>query len=427
MLDLQYIRDNQAAVQKACDLKNKKVDVSAFLAIDSQKNKIQFEIDDLRFQQKEAGKNREIEKATSLKENIQTLSEEFRVLAESHQAIWETIPNMIHPDVAIGKNEDENVVLRVEWTKPSFSFTPRDHQILGENLGILDKNKASVISWSRFFFLIWDLARLQNAVVQFSLNAAQDPSVIKQIIKEKNLKIDPRPFTLVVPPLIISQETMWKMWRLHPKEDRYCLEEDNQVLIWSAEHCLGPLHMDETIAESELPVRYIAFTPAFRREAGSYWKDTGGIIRTHQFEKIEMESFCLPEHGEQEQELFTGIQEYLLRSLWLHYQVINICTGDMWAMDYKQIDMETWFPSQNKFRETHTSDYMTDYQARRLKTKYKKDDGETGFTHMNDATAFALWRILAALLENYQNEDGSINIPEVLWPYMGGQKIITKK
>lgn len=148
--------------------------------------------------------------------------------------------------------------------------------------------------------------------------------------------------------------------------------------------------MEETVAEADLPIRYIAFTAAFRREAGSYGKDTGGILRTHQFEKIEMESFCLPEHGAQEQELFTGLQEYLLRSLGMHYQVINICTGDMGAMDYKQIDMETWFPSQDKFRETHTSDYMTDYQARRLKAKYKKDDGETGYLHMNDATAFAL-------------------------------------
>ena len=220
---------------------------------------------------------------------------------------------------------------------------------------------------------------------------------------------------------------MQKMGRLHPKDDRYCLEEDNQVLVGSAEHCLGPLHMDETIPEVQLPIRYIAFTAAFRREAGTYGKDTRGILRTHQFEKIEMESFCLPEDGEHEQDLFVGLQEYLLKELNLHYQVINICTGDMGSMDYRQIDMETWMPGQNKFRETHTSDWMTDYQARRLKTKYKKDDGETGFVHMNDATAFALGRILIALMENNQNADGSINIPAVLQPYMGGQTVISKK
>jgi seryl-tRNA synthetase len=222
---------------------------------------------------------------------------------------------------------------------------------------------------------------------------------------------------------MIRPEVFQRMARLEPKEERYYIPSDDIYLIGSAEHTLGPLHMDETIQEDRLPIRYLGFSTAFRREAGSYGKDTRGILRVHQFDKLEMESFVSPEEGFAEQDFFVAIQEYLVHSLGLPYQVVAICTGDMGNPDVRQFDIEMWIPSQGKYRETHTSDYMGDYQARRLATKMKRKDGKTEFVHMNDATAFAIGRTLIAIMENYQTADGKIMVPEVLQKYVG-KKVI---
>jgi seryl-tRNA synthetase len=192
------------------------------------------------------------------------------------------------------------------------------------------------------------------------------------------------------------------------------------MFVGSAEHSIGPMYMNSTLTEEVLPIRYIGYSTAFRREAGTYGKDTRGILRRHQFDKLEMEGFSLPEDGQKEQDLFVAVQEYILQKLEIPYQVVMICTGDMGKPDYRQIDMECWMPGQSEYRETHTSDYMTDYQARRLDSKYKKVDGESGYLHMNDATAIAIGRLLIAIIENYQQKDGSIKIPSVLHKYMNG-------
>ena len=190
------------------------------------------------------------------------------------------------------------------------------------------------------------------------------------------------------------------------------------MFVGSAEHSLGPMFMNEVIDEKDLPLRYIGYSTAFRREAGSYGKDTRGILRSHQFDKLEMEIFSTPETGEKEQDLIVAIQEHLVSELKIPYQVVAICTGDMGKPDYRQIDIECWIPGQEKYRETHTSDYMTDFQARRLGTKFRRKDGKADLVHMNDATAFAIGRILIAILENYQQVDGSVLVPEVLKKYM---------
>jgi seryl-tRNA synthetase len=221
---------------------------------------------------------------------------------------------------------------------------------------------------------------------------------------------------------------MKKMDRFDPIDDRYYFKEDKQLLVGSAEHSLGPIHMNQIIKEENLPIRYIGYSTAFRREAGTYGKDMRGILRCHQFDKLEMESFTTAENGLAEQNLIVAIQEYIVGQLEIPYQVVAICTGDIGKPDYRQIDIECWMPGQNKYRETHTSDYMTDFQSRRLNTKYKKTDGKTELVHMNDATAAAIGRMLIAILENYQQKDGSVKIPKVLQKYMpGGIKKIEKK
>jgi seryl-tRNA synthetase len=223
---------------------------------------------------------------------------------------------------------------------------------------------------------------------------------------------------------MIRPNPFLKMGRLFPKEDRYYIPSDDLYLIGSAEHTLGTMHMDHTFTEADLPVRYVGYSPAFRREAGTYGKDTRGILRVHQFEKLEVESFCLPENSLKEQELFVAIQEHILQALKLPYEVMMICTGDMGKPDYRQIDINTWMPGQNSYRETHTADLMTSFQARRLNTKVKRADGKVDIVHMNDATVAAMGRLLIAIIENYQQADGSVKIPEVLRPYMGGQEFI---
>ena len=218
---------------------------------------------------------------------------------------------------------------------------------------------------------------------------------------------------------------MNRMARLDPIEERYYFEKDDMVFIGSAEHTLGPLHMDEVLKESVLPLRYAALTPAFRREAGAAGKDTRGILRLHQFNKLEMESFTKPEDGLVEQDFIIAIQEYILQQLRRPYGVVAICTGDMGCPDKRQIDRETWMAGQNTYRETHTSDYIGGFQARRLNTRVKRASGDIEAVHMNDATLLSQ-RPLIAILENYQNQDGTITIPEVLRPYMMGKKKIEK-
>ena len=223
----------------------------------------------------------------------------------------------------------------------------------------------------------------------------------------------------------MKREMMDRMGRYNPNDTTYELKLDDMVLIASAEHSLGPIYADEIIAAADLPIRYLGFSPAFRREAGTYGKDSRGTFRLHQFDKLEMETFTTPEQGMNEHLFLVAVQEYMTQQLGLPYQLVIACTGDMGDPDFRHVDVETWIPSQNMYRETHSADFMTDFQARRLNTRVKLDSGNE-FVSMNDATAFAMSRTLVAICENYQQEDGTIQIPEVLRPYMGGKQFIGK-
>jgi seryl-tRNA synthetase len=227
-----------------------------------------------------------------------------------------------------------------------------------------------------------------------------------------------------LPPLMIRTEPYDAMDRLEPRDDRYKLEDDDLWLQGSAEHVLGSMHADEIFDESQLPLRYLGYATSFRREAGTYGKDMEGILRMHQFDKLEMESFTVAEDGMKEHLLFVAIQEYLLSSLGLHYQVLQKCTADIGKPNARGVDLETWLPGQDKFRETHTADYMTDYQARRLKTRVRRSSGDLELIHTNDATAFALGRVMIAIIENYQDSEGKVKIPEALRSYLGNREVL---
>ncbi|MBI3251369.1 MAG: serine--tRNA ligase [Candidatus Andersenbacteria bacterium] len=344
-------------------------------------------------------------------------------LQARREALWKSLPNLLMDDVPRGKDESENKVIKEVGEKPLFDFEPQPHEILGENLGLIDIERAAKVSGSRFAYLKGDLVFLEFALVHYVLSVLTSSEILAKIIKDNGLTVSDRAFIPILPPVLIKEEAMERMARLEPREERYHMHEDNLYLVGSAEHTLGALHMDEVLTEPQLPLRYIGFSPAFRREAGSYGKDTKGILRMHQFDKLEMESFSSPVNSLQEQNLFVAIQEHLLASLGIPYRVVMVCAGDMGTPDARQIDLEAWMPGQNQYRETHTADLMTDYQARRLKTRIKTSQGKIEFAHMNDATALACGRTIIAIMENYQQADGSITMPEVLHPYLPFQKI----
>ena len=440
MLDIKLIRENADKVKQAAKNKNIDLDVDELLELDQEKRKAQTKIDELRAKRNElaeAGKKlfkanskkpskEQIAKGKKIKVELVELEERLREIKIKYNKLIYSVPNIISKDTPIGPDESGNKVIR-KFKKPAeFQFKPKDHMELGILNGIIDTEKSAKISGARFNYLFGGAVLLQFALIQFLFNTLTNKKIIKMLAKKAGNPFD-KPFTPVIPPVIARSEIMKKMDRFEPLEDRYYIEQDDSLLIGSAEHTLGPLHMNEVIDEKDLPIRYIGYSTAFRREAGTYGKDTAGIFRRHQFDKAEMESFAAPKHGLAEQNLIVAIQEYLIQQLEIPYQVVAICSGDMGKPDFKQIDIECWMPSQNKYRETHTSDYMTDYQARRLNIKYKNNKGEKEFVHMNDATAFAIGRMLIAILENYQQADGSIVVPKVLRKYMPGELGVISK
>jgi len=367
-----------------------------------------------------------MQEATQIKKDLQELDSKLNESKEAYEKLLLLVPNVYDADVPVGKSENENVVSK-KWGEPKkFDFKVKDHVELGELLDIIDVETAGTVTGSRFYYLKNEAVMLEFAIINLVLSILQDKNILADLAKSVKNPSD-KTFSPIVPPVFVRPEVMKRMDRLDPIDERYYYEKDDLVLVGSAEHTLGPMHMDQNFKLEELPIRYIGFSTAFRREAGSYGKDVKGIIRTHQFDKLEMESFVPVENGRVEQDLFVAIQEYLLQQLEIPYQVVNICTGDMGKPDFRQIDMECYIPSQGKYRETHTSDYMTDFQSRRLNTTYTDKDNNRKYVYMNDATAFAIGRIIVAILENNQKEDGTVIVPKALVKYTGFDKIEPKK
>jgi seryl-tRNA synthetase len=420
MLDIKLLRDEAERVKKAIAAKNADTNlVDDFLKLDNEWRTLTAAVDEKRAEQKKLSEKRDVEGGKKNKEDIRALEEKVAELEKQRDATWAKIPNISSEDTPVGKDESENIILRKQGEPKEFDFEPKDHLTLGAALQMLDTERASEVAGTRFAYLKGDAALLEFALINYCVSILINEKTLTSIAKEAGLTHSTKPFIPVVPPVMIRPNVFEKMARLEPKEDRYYMPTDDLYLIGSAEHTLGPLHMDETIPAEQLPIRYLGFSTAFRREAGSYGKDTHGILRVHQFDKLEMESFVAPEEGMREQDFFVAIQEYLMRSLGLPYQVVMTCTGDQGDPDMRHLDIETWMPSQKKYRETHSADYMGDYQARRLGTRVKQKDGKTELVHTNDATAFAIGRTLIAIMENYQTKEGKITVPEVLRTYLG--------
>ena len=426
MLDIQFIRDNAKLVAEKSRQKGFDVDIGKLLELDEKRRRLIGEVEELRAKRNELSGSKkpsleQITKGRELKEKIAKTEDELGKTEQEFNVLLKKVPNMPTDDVPVGSTEQDNKVIKTVGEKPKFSFEPKNHAELGEALGFIDKERAAKVAGSRFAYIKGDLVKLQFALIQFGLDVLTNEDTLKQIIKDNKLKVSSKPFIPVLPPAVAQTAAYEATGRLNKEEQTYKLADDDLWLNASAEHTLAPMHMDEILDEKDFPIRYVGYTTAFRREAGTYGKDTEGIFRLHQFDKLEMESFSVSENSMQEHMFMIAIQEYLMQQLKLPYQVVLKCSGEIGGPNARGVDIETWLPSQNLYRETHTADYITDYQARRLKTRIRRDSGEVELVHTNDATAFSQ-RPLIAIMENYQTKDGSIEIPEVLKYYLSHDK-----
>jgi len=434
MIDIQILRTNpDLVVQKALQ-KQVTVNVRAVLDLDRSRVELIQQVETLRQRRNEisdamksagGGKPDQtlIDEGKQIKVELADREALLKQTEEEWGALLKGIPNLAMDHVPVGETEDENVVTKTVGEKPNFTFTPRPRWEIAQARDLFDKERAAKISGSRFVYLKGGLVRLQLAIMQFVMDTLGDEAVIQKLISDNGLSISAKPFTPVIPPAMLRTEPYKASARLNAEETTYKLEGDDLWLNASAEHTLCTMYWNEVLPAEQLPIRYIGYSTSFRREAGTYGKDTEGIIRLHQFDKLEMEVFSDGQTGFEEHKLLFAIQEHLVSGLGLHYQFIQKCTADIGKPNAAGIDINCWFPGQDRFHETHTADYMTDYQARDLNVRVKKEGG-VELVHTNDATAFALSRILAAIVENYQNEDGSVRVPDVLQKYMGGVTVI---
>ena len=351
-----------------------------------------------------------------LGERIAEVESALRIIEEQLDEIALRIPNLPHQSVPAGTGPEHNVEVRRWGAPPTFSFPPQTHWDLGERLGILDFDRAAKIAGARFAVLTGDGARLERALINFMLD----------------LHTTEHGYREVLPPLMVNRSAMTGTGQL-PKfeEDLFRLRDEDYCLIPTAEVPVTNLHRDEILSESALPIRYTAFTPCFRREAGSYGKDTRGLIRLHQFNKVELVAFTKAEHSYEELERLTGHAETVLRRLGLHHRVVTLCTGDMGFSAAKTYDLEVWLPSQNQFREISSCSNFEAFQARRAAIRWKsaggKRDSRAEFVHTLNGSGLAVGRTLVAILENYQQADGSIIMPEALRPYLRGMDRIKQE
>lgn len=433
MLDIQFIRDNAQAVAEKAQQKGYPVDVEKLLQLDTEKRKIVTDVDRLRAERNELSAalkktkptSEQIEQGRLLKEKIAVLEAGLEPIEAQFTELMRTVPNMPLAGVPVGTTEDENVVIKTVGEPTQFAFTPKhDHELGTSENSLMDKERAAKIAGSRFAYIKGDLVRLQFALITFVMTTLGNEEILRKLISENNLNVSSKPFTPVIPPAMLRTEPYAASGRLNAEEVTYKLEQDDLWLNASAEHTLCTMYWNEVLDEKDLPIRYLGYSTSFRREAGTYGKDMEGIFRLHQFDKLEMETFSSAETGLEEHKLQVAIQEYLVQQLQLPYQLLQKCTADIGKPNASGYDINCWFPGQNKYRETHTADYMTDYQTRALRIRTRRADGSLDLIHTNDATVFALGRIMKAILENNQQEDGSIIVPAVLRPYMGGQELM---
>lgn len=432
MLDIKLIRENPKVVKEAAKNKNVEVNIDRLLSIDGEVLKLKQELDELRARRNQNAdgmkgakpSDEQIRTGKELKEGIAELEFKLKPLEEEWQELMYKVPNIPEPEVPVGKSEEDNVAKEHFGQKPEFKFKPKNHWEIAQAKGWIDKERAAKVSGARFAYIKGAMFELQFALVSFVTARLTNKEWISLVLEEAGLSLEPKPFIPIIPPMMVKTKPFKGTARLSKEDQTYQIEGEELWMNASAEHSLCPMYMDEVVPDDELPIRYLGYATSFRKEAGTYGKDMEGILRMHQFDKLEMEVFSSAGSSKDEHLFLIAVQKKLLDELGLHYQFLEKCTADIGTPNAKGVDLETWFPAQDKYRETSSADLMNDFQARRLNMRVKNKEGRLSLMHTNDATAIVMSRIPPAIIENYQTEDGDVVIPEVLKGYMGGREII---
>ncbi|MFV0544036.1 MAG: serine--tRNA ligase [Marinicella pacifica] len=423
MLDPQLLRDNLPVVAKKLADRGYQLDVQAWQALEDRRKALQIETESLQSQRSQISKS--IGQAKAKGEDIQPLLDQVAGLGDqldqSKAALQDIfaemeqvtlyLPNLAQEDVPVGQDEADNVEIRTWGTPPTFDFAVKDHVDLGAVSGFMDAEAAATLSGSRFTVLSRDLARLQRALTQFMLDT----------------HINEHGYDEFYVPYLVNDQAMLGSGQLPKFADDAFITEDGRFLIPTAEVPLTNLVANQILDNDALPIKMTAHTPCFRREAGSYGKDTKGMIRQHQFDKVEMVQIVHPEESNQALEDMTTHAENILKALKLPYRVIILCTGDMGFSAAKTYDIEVWVPAQNTYREISSCSNCEDFQARRMQARFRSpEQKKPQLVHTLNGSGLAVGRTLLAVMENYQNQNGSIRVPEVLQPYMGGEQVINR-
>jgi len=420
MIDLEIFRKNPEIIEEEIKKRNMKIDVRADIKIDIERRGLIVRIDEIRAKKNEASKlipkitgaekEKMINEMKSINEELSRLESQFEELDKRFFTNLAGYPNISHSSVPIGKDDSGNVPLYFVGNKPEFDFKVKNHIELGINLDIIDEERASKISGARFVFLKNEAVLLQFALLQYIMNLL----IIKGHVP-------------LIPPVLVKERAMYGTGFFPVEATQYYKTElDDLFLIGTSEVPLCAFHSDETIDAARLPLKYAAYSTCFRREAGSYGKDMGGLFRVHQFDKIEMFVFSHPEKSWETYEYLRETLEEIVKGLGLHYRLMNMCTGDIGTPNAKKYDLEVWMPSQGTYREIASCSNDTEFQSRRLNIKFKDGD-KKNFVHTMNSTACAVGRTIMAIMENYQDSDGNIVIPDKLIKYIGGLKIISRK
>ena len=413
MLDINFIRENKDIVKRGVG--NKGFDVSLIdrvLELDERRRKLIVEVETLRGKKNIIAEKAKVsEEGRKIKEELKDKEPEYKKIEGEYKELLFKIPNLPLPQAPVGKSDKDNVEVK-KWGKPTeFDFKPKDHLELGKSLGILDFETGAKVTGSQFYFLYGDGALLELALTQFAL---------EKLSKEGFLPV-------ITPDLAKSRYYLGTGYS--PKGDEaqtYTLEGEDLGLIATAEVTLAGSHADEVIPEEKLPIKYIGYSHCFRKEAGAYGKYSKGLYRVHQFTKCEMFVYCKPEDSEKFHEHLLKMEEEICQELGLPYRVVEMCTGDLGAMAARKFDVEIWMPGREDYGEVTSTSNCTDYQARNLNIKFRRENGETEYVHMLNGTAIVMSRFPLAILENFQQKDGSIAIPKVLQKWMGKEKIVVR-
>ena len=418
MLDLNFVRNNVDLVKQKAEAKGSTFDTDHFKQLDSRRRQLITEVEELKSRKnklaKETGMLKRQQQETShleqesvtISAQMADLNKDLKNVEEEFQNFILNIPNIFHDSVPVGSDESDNVTVRDWGDKPAFEFEAKPHWELGESNGFLDFSRASKIAGARFALYFNTIAKLERILIQFMLD----------VHSEENGYVE------VVPPFLVNDQSLIGTGNL-PKfaDDLFKIQDHNLYLVPTAEVPLTNIYRDESLKEEELPKNYVAYTPCFRSEAGSYGKDVRGIIRQHQFNKVELLKFTTPETSYDELEKLTAHAESILQKLNLHYRVVMLCSRDLSFSSAKTYDLEVWLPSRNNYLEISSCSNFMDFQARRARIRYKSAAGKKGFVHTLNGSGLAVGRTVAAIMENYQQQDGTIAIPDVLKPYFAGK------